>query len=97
MAEADPRTNTVPSENAVSSHVTLDGPKATARDKSPEHQYKPTPGDSNNATPGSDAPTGPVNIPVKGAADASDDGVTPETRAKATGQGRADASGSQPQ
>ena len=90
---ADPKTNVEPYENLTSSR----GPHAPERDKSPEHQYKPSPGDNNNFK-GPDAPGGPVNIKVKGAdGDAPgqpdetadpDNGVTEETKAKTTAQGK---------
>lgn len=88
----------IPQENAVSSETGPEGPVPRPRDKSPEHQYKPTPGDNNNMI-GPDAPGGPVNIRVKGAeGDAPgqpdetadpDNGVTEETKAKTTGMGKA--------
>ncbi|MFT8243183.1 hypothetical protein [Roseomonas sp. BN140053] len=95
---ADKTSNIMPEENAVSSKTDFDGPDPRPRDKSPEHQYNPSPGDNNNRTD-PDAPGGPVNIRVKGAAgDAPgqpdeqaepDNGVTEETRAKTTGMGKA--------
>ena len=94
---ATPNSNIIPEENAVSSHTGPSGPEAPPRDKSPEHQYKPRPGDNNNRTD-PDAPSGPVNLTVKGAAgDAPgqpdeladpDNGVTEETKAKTTGMGK---------
>ena len=87
----------MPEENAVSSKTTMSGPVPRARDKSPEHQYKPSPGDNNNFK-GPDAPGGPVNIKVKGAEgdapgqpnelDGPDNGVTEETKEKTTAQGK---------
>ncbi len=57
--------------------------------------YRPKPGENNNRTDAK-APSGNVNIPVKGGAPASDpDEAIPET-SKATGQGKRDAP-SQPQ
>jgi hypothetical protein len=53
----------------------------------PEEGYKPRPGDT--APSPAVRGEGPANIPVKGGAGSSDDaGVTPETRAKATGRGK---------
>lgn len=60
---ADPKTNKQDYEDLTSAR----GPQAPARDKSPEHQYAPSPGDSNNATDPA-APGGAVNIRVKGGA-----------------------------
>ncbi|HEY8613782.1 MAG TPA: hypothetical protein VIL69_21175 [Roseomonas sp.] len=87
----------LPEENAVSSATGVSGPYPRPRDKSPEHQYKPSPGDNNNFT-GPDAPGGPVNIRVKGAPGdapgqpdelaAPDEGVTEETKSKTTGMGK---------
>ncbi len=92
-----PDSNIIPEENAVSSKTGLSGPEPRPRDKSPEHQWKPQPGEQNNRTD-PDAPGGPVNIEVKGApGDAPgqpdeladpDSGVTEETKAKATGMGK---------
>ncbi|MBD0274768.1 MAG: hypothetical protein ICV73_22920 [Acetobacteraceae bacterium] len=92
-----PNSNIIPEENAVSSKTGLSGPEPRPRDKSPEHQWKPQPGDQNNRTD-PDAPAGPVNISVKGAAgDAPgqpdeaadpDNGVTEETKAKTIGMGK---------
>jgi hypothetical protein len=86
----------MPEQNAVTSGSSFSGPVPRPRDKSPEHQYKPSPGDNNNFI-GPDAPGGPVNIQVKGASgDAPgqpdelagpDAGVTEETKAKTTGRG----------
>jgi hypothetical protein len=87
----------LPEENAVSSATGFSGPEPRPRDKSPEHQYKPTPGDNNNFI-GPDAPGGPVNIKVKGAeGDAPgqpdeladpDNGVTEETKRKTQALGK---------
>lgn len=88
---ADPTTNKQPYEELTSAR----GPTAPARDKSPEAQYKPTPGDSNNRTDAA-APSGPVNIPVKGQAPAAGPDNAATEASSATGRGRADAS-SQPQ
>ena len=98
MAETDEKgAHILPAENAVSSTTSMSGPVPTPRDKSPEHQYKPSPGDNNNFK-GPDAPGGPVNIKVKGAdGDAPgqpdeladpDNGVTEETKAKTTALGK---------
>jgi len=84
---ADPKTNTEPYENLTSSH----GPHAPQRDKSPEHQYKPSPGDNNNRTDAR-APGGPVNIGVKGGKpDDSGAAAAGQTEDKATGKGSRDA------
>ena len=83
---ADPKTNVEPYENLTSSR----GPHAPERDKSPEHQYKPAPGDNNNRNDAK-APGGPVNIKVKGGA--PDDSGSPgagQTEDKATGKGGQD-------
>ena len=92
-----PNSNIIPEENAVSSKTGLSGPEPRPRDKSPEHQWKPDPGEQNNRTD-PNAPGGPVNITVKGASgDAPDqpdetadpdNGVTEETKAKTTGMGK---------
>lgn len=89
MTETENKGSTIlPEENAVSSATGFSGPYPRPRDKSPEHQYKPQPGDNNNAK-GPDAPGGPVNIGVKGGAEAAPDaGVTEETKAKTTGMGK---------
>jgi hypothetical protein len=86
----DKKTNVIPEENAVSSETGFGGPHPRPRDKSPEHQYKPSPGDNNNRTDAA-APGGPVNIPVKGGApEAKPDQAARETP-KATGGGSRDA------
>ena len=86
---ADPRTNTEPYENLTSSH----GPHAPQRDKSPEHQYKPSPGDNNNRTD-AEAPRGPVIIGVKGGKpDDSGPAAAGQTPDEATGKGSRDSSG----
>lgn len=64
----------------------------------PERAYKPLPGDN---APNPSASGGPVNIGTKGSGGRPDDaapdaGVPAETRAKATGRGKAD-SGSLPE
>ena len=82
---ADPKTNVEPYENLTSSR----GPTAPERDKSPEHQYKPAPGDNNNRTDAK-APGGAVNIKVKGGA--PDDGAG-TSGAEAAGQGKDQATG----
>ena len=80
---ADPKTNIEPSENLTSSR----GPQALQRDKSPEHQYRPSPGENNNRTDAK-APGGPVNIKVKGnKPDESESEGTGQTEDKATGLG----------
>lgn len=80
---ADPKTNVEPYENLTSSQ----GPQAPQRDKSPEHQYKPSPGDNNNRNDAK-APGGPVNIKVKGGApDDSGPEAAGQVEDKATGQG----------
>ena len=91
---ADPKTNVEPYENLTSSR----GPHAPERDKSPEHQYKPAPGENNNRTDAK-APGGPVNIKVKGQADVNDDGPegAGQGEDKATGQGSRNTSTGLPQ
>ena len=80
----------LPEENAVSSATGISGPYPRPRDKSPEHQYKPSPGDNNNRTD-AEAPGGPVNIPVKGGApEAGPDQAARETP-RATGRCSRDA------
>jgi hypothetical protein len=87
---ADPKTNVEPYENTVASESGFSGPRPRPRDKSPEHQYKPQPGDSNNRTDAA-APGGPVNIPVKGGADAAGPDQAARETLKATGRGSRDA------
>jgi hypothetical protein len=85
---ADPKTNVEPYENLTSSQ----GPHAPERDKTPEHQYKPAPGDNNNRTDAK-APGGPVNIKVKGGApDDSGPQAAGQGEDKATGKGGRDSS-----
>ncbi|MFC0410344.1 hypothetical protein [Roseomonas elaeocarpi] len=84
--------NIIPEENAVSSATGPEGPYPLPRDKSPEHQYKPRPGDNNNRTD-PDAPGGPVNIRVKGGGENQDQaptdaGVDEHSRERATGMGK---------
>ena len=79
---ADPKTNVEPYENLTSSR----GPHAPERDKSPEHQYQPAPGDNNNRTDAK-APGGPVNIKVKGQTAESGAAAAGVTEDKATGRG----------
>ena len=93
---ADPKTNVEPYENLTSSR----GPTAPERDKTPEHQYKPAPGDNNNRTDAK-APGGPVNIKVKGGApdEARNSGAEAAGQGKdqATGKGRQGSSAGLPQ
>jgi hypothetical protein len=90
---ADPKTNVEPYENLTSSR----GPHAPERDKSPEHQYKPAPGDNNNRTDAK-APGGPVNIKVKGGApDDSGPHGAGQGEDKATGKGLQGSSAGLPQ
>ena len=86
---ADPKTNVEPYENLTSSR----GPHAPERDKSPEHQYKPAPGDNNNRTD-ANAPGGKVNIGVKDSGEAPHFGAEAAgvTDDKATGKGSRDCS-----
>lgn len=92
-----PNANGISEEEAISSKTGFSGPEPRPRDKSPEHQWKPQPGEK-SPRDDPDAPEGPVNITVRGAAgDAPgqpdetadpDNGVTEETRAKTTGMGK---------
>ena len=86
----DKRTNIIPEENAVSSETGFSGPRPRPRDKSPEHQYNPQPGDNNNRTDAA-APGGPVNIPVKGGADTAGPDAAKRETPQATGGGSRDA------
>ena len=45
-----PNSSIIPEENAVSSKTGFSGPEPRPRDKSPEHQWKPEPGEQNNRT-----------------------------------------------
>ncbi|MCO6419849.1 hypothetical protein JYK14_27345 [Siccirubricoccus sp. KC 17139] len=80
-------------EDTVSSRTTGDGPKAPARNKTPEHQYPHVDRDVGVNRKDAEAPGGPVNIGVKPAKpDDSGAEAAEQTPDRATGLGKKDAS-----
>jgi hypothetical protein len=64
-----------------------------AKGTDPQKAYKPKPGDSNNFTPGSGGPKGPVNIGVKGGGAPQDDAPARRQEDRSPGKGQADSGG----
>ena len=87
---ADPKSQIEAEENTVSSHTGWDGPNAPPRDKRVEHQYQR--GDLDQGVNRTDdkAPRGPVNIGVKGGAEAAGPEAAGQTQDRATGMGKKD-------
>lgn len=59
------RNGATDADDTTASSSGFSGPRQRPRDRSPEHAYKPKPGDNNNRTD-AEAPGGPVQIKVKG-------------------------------